>query len=84
MIVASLSLVHQHASLTFIPIIELVNNVMYCYVRNALPRVRLVSQVVLCVSLALLSMWYCKCSTLFAIFLLDLFIKRPPSKQPCD
>jgi NADH:ubiquinone oxidoreductase subunit H len=57
---------HQHASLTFIPIIKkLVNNVMYCYVRNALPRVRLVSLVRLCY----MFLWSC--------YLGDIVIVRP-------
>jgi hypothetical protein len=39
---------------------------MYYYVRNALPRVRWVClvRIVLCVSLVLLSRWYCDYSTL--------------------
>jgi hypothetical protein len=41
---------------------------MYCYVRNALPHVELISLARLCYvfSLALMSRWYGNCSTLFA------------------
>jgi hypothetical protein len=58
---------------------------MYCYVRNALSRVRWVClvRIVLCVSLVLLSRWYCDYSTLLPKkMLLVLFMKRTPSIQP--
>jgi hypothetical protein len=59
---------------------------MYCYVRNALPRVRWVCvvRIALCVTLVLLFRWYCDYSTLLPKtskkkLLPVLPIKDPPS-----
>jgi NADH:ubiquinone oxidoreductase subunit H len=53
---------------------------MYCYVRNALPRVRLVRLVRSCY--VFLLPCYLEGTMVVQSILLVLFIKRPPSKQP--
>jgi NADH:ubiquinone oxidoreductase subunit H len=64
---------------------KLVNNVMYCYVRNALPRVRLVSLVKLCY--VFLLPCYLGGIEIVQPFLqkknvVCFLMKRPPPKQP--